>query len=249
MQLTIISGASSGIGAAMAAQATAAGHTLATISRRPGPGHFLAADLSDPESWPTTVEWMGEVMASETWDRVVFVHNAGVIDPIGFAGTADPEAYTSNILLNGAASVVLGAGFLAGAGSLDARSHLMMISSGAGRRAIKGWSSYCAGKAATDMWANTAGIEQDHQGGRVTITSIAPGVVDTDMQSMIRSQEAESFPDIANFIQLKESGSLRTADSVAETLLALAQVDAGQTFRGVTIENGMPLAITDFADS
>lgn len=51
-QLMIITGASSGIGAELAEQAEAAGHTVATVSRRPGPGQHLAADLGDPESWP-----------------------------------------------------------------------------------------------------------------------------------------------------------------------------------------------------
>lgn len=44
--LSIITGASSGIGAELAQQAEAVGHTVATVSRRPGPGHHLAADLS-----------------------------------------------------------------------------------------------------------------------------------------------------------------------------------------------------------
>ncbi len=246
MQLTIISGASSGIGAALAAAAESQGHTVATISRRPGPGRYLEADLSDPSSWPTVRAWMADLCSSESWERIVFIHNAGVINPVGFAGEVDPAAYTTNILLNGAAPVVLGASFLTSATAAACPAHLMMISSGAGRRAIKGWSSYCAGKSATDMWAASAGLEQSFRDSAITVTSVAPGVVDTDMQGTIRDQGAEGFPDLANFIGLKESGSLRSADDVASTLLALSAVDAGDTFGGVSIENGAILRIDEF---
>lgn len=247
MQLTIISGASSGIGKAIAQQAEADGHSLATISRRPGPGTYLEADLSKPEAWPGVTEWIDAQVQSQDWSRVVFIHNAGVVDPIGFAGECEPSAYASNILLNGASAVALGAGFLASVAKVECRSHLLLVSSGAGRRAIKGWSAYCAGKAATDMWAQAAGIEQSFKDSNVTITSVAPGVVDTDMQAVIRSQDSQNFPDIDNFIDLKEAGSLRSADEVGATLLELAAVDAPQSFKGVQVDNGSLLNIADFA--
>jgi benzil reductase ((S)-benzoin forming) len=247
MQLTIISGASSGIGQALADQSASKGHNVATISRRPGPGEFLEADLANPDSWPVVSQWIDGLVESQDWERVVFVHNAGVIEPVGFAGETDMAAYTANTLLNGSAPVVLGAGFIASATKADCAAHLMLVSSGAGRRAIKGWSSYCAGKAATDMWAQAAGMEQAHKGSAITITSIAPGVVDTGMQATIRSQKSESFPDIDNFIDLKESGSLRSAEEVGETLLELSSIDAGQPFRGINIDNGALLNIADFS--
>ena len=230
----------------MAASAEAEGHTVATISRRPGPGTYLEADLSDPASWPTVSAWIAEQCAAQTWDRIVFVHNAGMISPVGFAGEIDQAAYSTNILLNGAAPVVLGSAFIASAAGAGCPTHLMMISSGAGRSAIKGWSSYCAGKSATDMWSATAGLEQSFRESAITITSVAPGVVDTGMQGVIRDQGTDEFPDLANFIGLKESGALRNADDVGATLLALSAVDAGQKFNGVTIDNGGLYRIDDF---
>ncbi len=64
-QLTIITGASSGIGAELARQAEAAGHTVATVSRRPGPGNHLAADLSDPSSWNGVCDWAAQLVESQ----------------------------------------------------------------------------------------------------------------------------------------------------------------------------------------
>ncbi len=246
MQLTIISGASSGIGQALASTCESLGHTVATISRRPGPGTFLEADLSDPGSWPGVAAWIDGLVTSQAWDRVVFIHNAGVIQPVGFAGEIDHDAYTAAMLLNGTAPIVLGSAFIGSVHDLSCPAHLMMISSGAGRRAISGWSGYCAGKAATDMWAQTAGQEQDFRQSNITITSVAPGVVDTDMQAAIRDQNSERFPDIETFLDLKTSGSLRTASDVAETLQALSMVNSPETFRGVQITNGALLNIGDF---
>ena len=186
MQLTIISGASSGIGAALAQQAADGGHIVASISRRPGPGQHLNADLSDPKAWAGVSDWIEGLIGSQPWQRVVFVHNAGVIEPIGFAGEVDIGAATANVLLNSAAPQVLGCRFIAAATTANCPAQLMLISSGASLSPIPGWSSYCAGKAAADMWAATAGAEQASRGSKVTIVSVAPGVVDTEMHDADR---------------------------------------------------------------
>lgn len=249
MQLMIISGASSGIGAAMAQQAAEAGHTVASISRRPGPGQHLTADLSDPKSWAGVGDWMEGLIDSQPWDRVVFVHNAGVIEPIGFAGEVDIHAATANILLNSAAPQVLGSRFIAAVTRADCAAQLMLISSGASQSPIQGWASYCAGKAAGDMWVATAGSEQQSRGSKVTILAVAPGVVDTEMQGAIRDAPEDGFPSSERFHDLHSSGSLSSAEEVAATLLGLAETDAGQSFGGVDIINGVRLDVRDFTDS
>ena len=111
--LTIITGASSGIGAAMAAAADDAGHTVATVSRRPGPGRHLAADLAQPSEWGDVATWIDGLIDERSWRRVALVHNAGTLEPIGFAGEVDHDAYVSNVLLNSAAGQVLGDRFIA----------------------------------------------------------------------------------------------------------------------------------------
>ncbi len=249
MQLMIISGASSGIGAAIATQAADAGHSVASISRRPGPGQHLAADLSDPKAWTGVGDWIEGMINAQPWDRVVFVHNAGVIEPIGFAGEVNIGDATANIILNSAAPQVLGSRFIAAVSKLVCPAQLMLISSGASKSPIQGWSSYCAGKAAADMWAATAGSEQELRGNRITVLSIAPGVVDTEMQGAIREAPEDGFPSSERFHELHSGGGLASADDVAATLLALAQVDAGQTFSGIDIENGSRLDVRDFAGS
>lgn len=239
-QLTIITGASSGIGAEMASQAEQAGHTVATVSRRPGPGKHVAADLSEPGSWTAVSDWANELIESQEWDRIIFVHNAGSLHPAGFAGEVDSEHYVQNVLLNSASTQVLGDRFITAAEKAGVPAQFQVISSGAGKRPFLGWSSYCAGKAASDMWVRAAGLERAERASSVTIVSVGPGVVDTDMQAHIRSQSEETFPLVAQFQQMESQ--LASPRDVAAKLLYLASLNAGDQLGSTTLENG---AVTD----
>jgi len=245
-QLTIITGASSGIGAALATQAAAAGHTVATVSRRPGPGEHLAADLADPASWDEMADWMDDLIARNPWDRVVFIHNAATLEPVGFAGEVDHAGYTANVLLNAASPSVLGNRFIAAAEAAGVPAQLQIISSGAGKRPIVGWASYCAAKAAVDMWVRTAGLERVERNSQVTILSVGPGVVDTAMQAKIREQGTDAFPDVEQFRELKESGALRSPDEVAELLLLIGDANAGDIVAGTALTNGAVIDVSLF---
>ncbi len=244
-QLTIITGASSGIGAALAAQAAQSGHTVATVSRRPGPGEHLAADLADPGSWPIVGAWTDKLVDAKAWDRVVFIHNAGNLHPVGFAGEVDSDDYIQNILLNSASPQALGDRFIAIAEKAGVPAQFQVISSGAGKRPFLGWSSYCAGKAAGDMWVRAAGIERTERGSKVTIVSVGPGVVDTDMQAHIRSQDEVAFPLVEQFQGMVDQ--LASPESVATKLLALAAADAGDTVGGLVLDNGAVIDVSQFA--
>jgi benzil reductase ((S)-benzoin forming) len=223
--LTVVTGASSGIGRAVAEAALAAGHEVATCSRRPGPGRHLPADLADPAQWPVVADWLAALVVERAWDRVVLVHSAATLEPIGFAGEVDPAAYAANVVLNSAAPQVLGDAFVRAMGATSARGILVLISSGAGRQAYPGWTSYCASKAATDHWARAAGMEQDQRGGRIRVLSVAPGVVETDMQARIRASDERDFPNVERFIGMHDQGQLADPDEVGRLLLALADRD------------------------
>ncbi|MDP9070293.1 MAG: SDR family NAD(P)-dependent oxidoreductase [Actinomycetota bacterium] len=221
--LVWISGASSGIGKALADNVPWDDPRIIDISRRGAPGaEHVEADLSDPASWSTVAESFQRELAGFSGERVVFVHAAGSVQPIGFAGEVDTEEYTRNVLLNSAAGQVLGHAFLAAAKDVDAERYLVMLSSGAASLVGAGWSSYGAGKAALDQWVRDVGAEQDQRGG-VQVVAVAPGVVATDMQHQIRETKQEDFPKRDKFIELHESGQLSDPDEVAGQLWALLQ--------------------------
>ena len=106
--LVFISGASSGIGLAMARSVPLADARVVGISRRSAPGleHF-EADLSRPEAWQRVAELFEKEIPGYEGERVVFVHSAGTLEPIGFAGEVDGSGYTDQVLLNAAAPLVL----------------------------------------------------------------------------------------------------------------------------------------------
>ena len=111
-----ISGASSGIGQALARTVPFEGARVLSISRRPAEGvEHLEADLSDPASWPHVGASFRRELEGFSGERAVFVHAAGTVAPVGFAGEVDDDAYAANVLLNSAAGQVLGHMFLAAA--------------------------------------------------------------------------------------------------------------------------------------
>jgi len=247
-QLTIITGASSGIGAEMALCADQAGHSVATVSRRPGPGQHLAADLANPVAWHDVATWIDDLVASRGWDRITLIQNAGTLNPIGFAGEVDHAAYQSNVLLNSGAAQVLGDRFVAAVNRAGCAAMLIVISSGAGKNSYPGWSSYCAGKAATDMWCRTVGLEQSMRESKISVIAMGPGVVATDMQAMIRDQDDSAFPQVANFQGLHETGALQDPADVGRAIFELAQQSCDDSmYRGVQLTNGAVIDIRQFS--
>lgn len=220
--LVFISGASSGIGLALARSVPHPDARVIDISRRGAPGvEHVEADLSDPAAWQSVGELFLKEMAGFEGERVVFVHCAGTLEPIGFAGEVEPLAYTRQVLLNAAAPQVLGSAFLRAAAGTRAACTLVMISSGAASGVYEGWSAYCAGKAAVDHWVRTVGAEQARRGGRCRLLSVAPGIVETAMQEQIRATAADGFPEVERFRDLHREGALRRPDDVARDLWAL----------------------------
>jgi benzil reductase ((S)-benzoin forming) len=217
--LVWISGASSGIGAALAATMPFRSGRVIDLSRRggtPGTEHFQV-DLSDPADWARVEEHFSTELAAFRGERVVFIHNAGTIAPIGPAATVDSVTYTRAVLLNSAAPQVLGQAFLRASAALACERHLVMLSSGAARSPYPGWSSYNAGKAAVDQWVRTVGAEP----GGCRVIAVAPGVVDTAMQGEIRAVGEQAFPAVQRFRDLQSTGALVTPEEAARGIWSL----------------------------
>jgi benzil reductase ((S)-benzoin forming) len=217
--LALITGASSGLGLALA-RSVPFPATIVDISRSGAPDHAIrhfAADLADPGTWEKVGTEMRRLIEETEPDRAVFIHAAGMINPIGFAGEVDTGAYTSNVILNGAAGQVLGHLFLEAVRGREGVFDLVMISSGAASSVYAGWSSYGAGKAALDQWVRNVGAEQAGRGG-VRVAAIAPGVLATEMQEQIRSTPEQDFPKVDRFHSLFEDGVLSEPDDAAERI-------------------------------
>jgi benzil reductase ((S)-benzoin forming) len=238
--LVWISGASSGIGRALAATVPWDGARLIGVSQRPpAVGEHLEADLAEPASWELVGRSFRRELAGWSGERVVFVHAAGVIDPIGFVGEVDGDAYLRNVILNSAAGQVLGHLFLAATGHVDARRHIVMLTSGAAKSVYPGWATYGAGKAALDQWVRDVGAEQELRGG-AQLVAVAPGTVDTAMQQRLRETPERDFPKRQKFVDLHREGELTDPERVAERIWELLDR---------SLENGAVVDLRDLSSA
>lgn len=220
--LVVITGASSGLGLALA-RSTPFPATVVDVSRSGPPQgsgieHF-AADLARPDDWLRAGEHIAARLSGLQPERAVFIHAAGTLTPIGFAGEVETEPYVSNVLLNSAAGQVLGHLFLQSAVGRAASIDLVMVSSGAAHGIYPGWSSYGAGKAALDQWVRNVGAEQRRRGG-ARVVAIAPGVIATAMQEEIRDTPADDFPRVDRFHELHAEDELVTPEEAARRVWA-----------------------------
>ncbi|HVP31177.1 MAG TPA: SDR family NAD(P)-dependent oxidoreductase [Myxococcota bacterium] len=240
--LVFISGASSGIGLALAKRCPLPHPRILDLSRRGAPSSagspaiHVAADLATPEGWEVADGFFAREIAAFSGSRVVFFHNAGTLTPIGFAGEVDAGAYRTNVLLNSAAPQVLGDAFLRAARATPARVDVVMLSSGAARNVYLGWSGYCAGKAAVDHWVRTVGAELAARRSQCRVVAVAPGIVATPMQAEIRATAARDFPEVGRFRGYFESGALRSPDDVARDLWAVVERDSSSLPNGSVID-------------
>lgn len=237
--LAMVTGASSGLGLAIAKQVPFDGRVI-DISRSGPPANagieHQSADLSDPDSWSDVANAIREWIATEAPGRSVLVHAAGTLIPMGFAGEVDDDLYVDNVLLNSAAGQVLGHGYLSAVSARPGIHDLVMVSSGAASSTYPGWSSYGAGKAALNQWVRYVGEEQKLRGG-VRVSAIAPGVIDTDMQTQIRSMSEREFPEVERFEKLHAEGDLVSPEDAASRFWRV--VEAG-------LETGSVVDLRDY---
>jgi NAD(P)-dependent dehydrogenase (short-subunit alcohol dehydrogenase family) len=131
--------------------------------------------------------------------------------------------------------VLLTAAFLKATRTWPADRRVLHISSGLGRRAMAGSAVYCAVKAGMDHHARSVALDEAHRAatGRGTaarIVSLAPGVIDTDMQKQLRGADPAAFAHQETFAQLHDRGQLTSPDDAARAVLAfLWRADFGAT--------------------
>jgi benzil reductase ((S)-benzoin forming) len=240
MELVILTGASRGLGRAMAERLLAADRLLLTVSRRPDATlQALAAGRSASlEQWALDLAHGAGVAARlEAWLRrqdatrlggATLINNAGLLGRVGPLQEADADSIAAALRVGLEAPALLAAAFLRATDGWHVPRRVLNISSGAGRRAIAGWSVYCAAKAGLDQLSRVMAEDEARRPNGAKIVSLAPGVIDTDMQGEIRSADAAGFPDRPRFEELKASGQLApAADAAARVLAYLARPDFG----------------------
>lgn len=209
-----ITGSSSGIGQALAEHALEKGHRVVGISRRQSIHHanytHVKADLADLDQF---VRFSFD--DEQGIDSFVLVNNAGTLGDVKPVDKLDPEKIDHAYRLNVSAPTILTRLFLQNTARCEKPRTVLNISSGAGSYPIPSWSTYCASKAAIDMFTRVLRI--DHPD--VHSFAIGPGIVDTEMQGEIRRQPEEFFPDLQRFQDYKKAGELADPRDVARKFL------------------------------
>jgi benzil reductase ((S)-benzoin forming) len=233
--LTIITGSSRGMGLAFAQQLLDAGHDLLCLARRhndeldqraAGNGRRCeqwAIDLAQPEAAATRLEaWLAAIEPATLAD-VTLINNAGAVPRIApLAGLAAPDI-ASALRVDLEAPMLLTSAFLRATASWPLSRKVLNISSGLGRRPMASQATYCAAKAGLDHFTRCVALEEAGRPNGAKLCSLAPGVIDTDMQVHMRGAADGDFPDRGLFVGMKEQGVLTSPAQAASRALAVLQ--------------------------
>ncbi len=237
--LYILTGASRGMGLAMARQLLQPDHALLCIARQTS--ETLAAQARQNacqlEQWPLDLahsreaaamlrQWLGRPAAR--YASATLINNAGVIPRVSPLSAADPDELAQVIRVDLEAPLLLSAAFLGATEGWGIPRRVLNISSGLGRRPMASQAPYCAAKAGMDHFTRCLALEEARKPDGARVCSLAPGVIDTDMQVQLRNADPTAFPDRGRFEQLKSGDQLDSPETAARKVLAyLARPDFG----------------------
>ncbi len=238
--LYIVTGTSRGMGLAIAGQLLKPGNTLLCIARTTNE----ALDVRASAAGATLVQWSQDlasgVQASTrlkqwldqqdgtSFTSATLINNAGVVPRIGPLSDADAADLAQALRVGLEAPMQLTAAFLGATQGWAAVRKVLNISSGLGRRAMASQAAYCAAKAGMDHFTRCMALDEALKPHGAAVCSLAPGVIDTDMQAQLRGADAMAFPDQGSFARLKVNDQLSSPDEAAARVLAyLARPEFG----------------------
>lgn len=236
--LTIITGASRGLGAALAEQLATAGHDLLCVSRRTHPSlnEHSSASGGTVEQWTQDLVRGDETSARlETWldnrgndaKSVTLINNAAIMPRIALLADVPGADLMQAMRVDLEAPMLLTSAFLRATTAWSCKRKVLNISSGLGRRTMVAHATYCAAKAGLDHFTRCIAKEQELEPNGARVCALAPGVVDTLMQEELRT-ESVRFPNAGHFAELHQDRALVSpADSAAQILTYLNSPDFG----------------------
>ena len=239
--LFVITGASRGMGRAMAEALLQPGHTLLCLSRgtdatlqqqAAAAGAALThwpQDLADAPAAAARLEAWLRSQPADRFASAALINNAATVSSPGpLEHTPDVELSTA-LRVGLEAALLLSAAFLRATAGWSGDRRLLNISSGLGRRAMAGSAAYCAVKAGMDHFTRAVALEQAALPNGAKAVSLAPGVIDTDMQRQLRDADPAVFPERERFQQLKQMGQLDSpAQAAAKVIAYLRRADFGR---------------------
>ncbi|WLR52799.1 (S)-benzoin forming benzil reductase [Bacillus tianshenii] len=231
MNIYLITGSSKGLGEAFVKTVLKEGNIVYAIARSKseklatihtqGNGILeqLSYDLSDISGLSAFMNSLFGRIPLEKADTITLINNAGIVEPMKPIERCNSAEIERSFQVNTVAPMALTSEFLQHTEEFKGKKYILNISSGAANRSVYGWSVYSATKAALDRFTESAALEEREKENPTKIIAIAPGVVDTNMQSQIRATNKDDFKDVENFRSLKENDQLLKPEAVAEKSL------------------------------
>lgn len=148
-------------------------------------------------------------------EKIVLMNNAGTVGEIKHVGNLSSQKIIECYNINLVVPTIITNEFLKTYQDSNIDILIINISSGASQSAIDGWSVYCATKAGVDMFSKVTQEEATINKTNVKVLSIAPGIIDTNMQKDIRNADEGNFSNVARFVEYKKNGDLSSAEDAA----------------------------------
>jgi NAD(P)-dependent dehydrogenase (short-subunit alcohol dehydrogenase family) len=226
--VVVVTGASRGLGAAVARIAARLGARV-VLTARSRAGLQAVADSIQADGG-TALVVPGDIGQAADCQQVVaatveafgrldaLVNNAGIIDPIARIAEADPAAWDHLLHINVTGVMQLTQAALPYLRAAQGR--VINVSSGASENPKIGWSAYSVSKAALNM-LNRALAEEEPD---VIAIALRPGVVDTAMQQAIRDSGAGGMEadEYQRFVNLHTNHELNPPDVPGRAIAVLA---------------------------
>jgi len=200
------------------------------VSRRPGQiesPHYshLRLDLAETAGLiPVIEEQVGPIVSDPAMHRLALVNNAALVGLLGAIEQLDPAELLKVYAVNVAAPISL-LSWLLRRSHPGAAIRIVNVSSGAAVQPFPGLGAYGSSKAALRMIGMVLGVELDasHERGNrspdVSILSFEPGLVDTEMQTTVRTSSREVLPMVEFFKKAASEGHL-VPPAVPATVIA-----------------------------
>jgi benzil reductase ((S)-benzoin forming) len=215
-KLALITGTGSGIGKALAELLLDKNYKVIGYSRTNQIIHtnfsFIKIDLSNLAA----TEKLVFPKANES--NVLLVNNAATIGTIIPFNKKTTKDIINEYQLNLISPTLLCNKFI---NTYKKNSKLLInIGSGAANNPIPSWSTYCSAKAGLDMFTQVV-VKENHK--NLTVFSISPGIVNTNMQKKIREADPDLFPLLSKFISYYNNNELENTETVAKKLYYIIQ--------------------------
>lgn len=249
MKHFIITGASRGLGAALARELLGPGHSVFCVSRSLNEEliqesneaeaelHWIQADLAETLSIEAFMATIAERIDTEGSEQIVLINNAAVLTPLGLLGSAPDDELQNAVQVNLIAPMILTHSFIRHFAPSACEKVVINVSSGAGTSPMAGLSTYSTTKAALNMFTraaaaeyppsrgNDAGADRRSTSGEgpggFRFYAVSPGTVDTAMQEALRSAGPSLLPHHETYVEWKESGALVEPQNAARAVLGL----------------------------